>query len=123
MNVILTRSSDPHRYFEYADDELHYLSEFKSSDPRTFGSCNSPSPRLTRIATAERGFCLGPRHSLEVSQHEIARGYKLTVGVVEPLAFVVPRKVGRILRTKDASLIPFLVNRRKVSRQSGFFER
>ncbi|GHJ89738.1 hypothetical protein NliqN6_6140 [Naganishia liquefaciens] len=61
------------RYFEYADDELHYLSEFKSSDP-------------------QRGFCLGPRHSLEVSQHEIARGYKLTTGVIEPLAFIVPRK-------------------------------
>ncbi|KAJ9090660.1 hypothetical protein QFC19_009521 [Naganishia cerealis] len=61
------------RYYEYADDELHYLSEFKSSDP-------------------QRGFCLTPRHSLEVSQHEIARGYKLTTTMVEPLAFVVPRK-------------------------------
>jgi coronin-1B/1C/6 len=61
------------RYYEYADDELHYLSEFKSSDP-------------------QRGFTLAPRHSLEVSQHEIARGFKLTTGMVEPLAFVVPRK-------------------------------
>jgi len=33
-DLMLTRSNR-YRYFEYADDELFYLNEHKSSDPRT----------------------------------------------------------------------------------------
>lgn len=61
------------RYYEYESDELHYLSEYKSSEP-------------------QRGMCFLPRRALDVGQNEIARGFKLTVDKVEALGFVVPRK-------------------------------
>lgn len=34
-----------------------------------------------------------PRRCLNVSEHEIMRGFKVTTGAIEPLSFVVPRKV------------------------------
>lgn len=61
------------RFFEYADDDLFYLSEHKSSDP-------------------QRGFTLLPRHAVDVAQNEVARGFKLTTSTVEPIGFVIPRK-------------------------------
>jgi len=33
-----------------------------------------------------------PRRALDVSQNEIARGFKLAGGAIEPLSFIVPRK-------------------------------
>jgi coronin-1B/1C/6 len=45
----------------------------------------------------QRGIGFIPRRSLDVSQHEIARAFKLTtgsnrIGMIEPLSFRVPRK-------------------------------
>jgi len=61
------------RYYEYETDTLHALSEHKSTEP-------------------QRGLCFLPRRALSVSDCEIARGYKLMNTVIEPIAFVVPRK-------------------------------
>ncbi|ORX34981.1 hypothetical protein BD324DRAFT_633486 [Kockovaella imperatae] len=61
------------RYYEYENDTLHYLNEYKSSDP-------------------QRGMTFLPRRALDVGQHEIGRAFKLAGGGVEPLSFIVPRK-------------------------------
>ena len=61
------------RYYEYENDSLHSLAEYKSTDP-------------------QRGMCFLPRRSLNVSECEIARAYKVSGTTVEPLAFIVPRK-------------------------------
>ncbi|KAF5364458.1 hypothetical protein D9758_010699 [Tetrapyrgos nigripes] len=61
------------RYYEYESDSLHALAEYKSSDP-------------------QRGMCFLPRRSLNVSECEIARAYKVSGSTVEPIAFIVPRK-------------------------------
>lgn len=47
------------RYYEYKDDELHPLSEYKSSDP-------------------QRGMCFLPPRSVNVGECEIARAYKVS---------------------------------------------
>jgi coronin-1B/1C/6 len=65
------------RYYEYESDSLFPLSEHKSSDP-------------------QRGMCFLPRRALEVAECEIARGYKVTASSVEPIAFIVPRKVNLV---------------------------
>jgi coronin-1B/1C/6 len=62
------------RYYEYESDTLHALSEHKSSDP-------------------QRGMCFLPRRALNVSECEIARAYKVCANTIEPIAFIVPRKV------------------------------
>ena len=62
------------RYYEYESDSLFPLAEHKSSDP-------------------QRGMCFLPRRALEVGECEIARAYKVTASAVEPIAFIVPRKV------------------------------
>ena len=61
------------RYYEYENDNLHYLNEYKSADP-------------------QRGMTFLPRRALDVGQHEIGRAFKLASGGVEPLSFIVPRK-------------------------------
>ncbi|TDL26513.1 microtubule binding protein [Rickenella mellea] len=61
------------RYFEYESEALHSLSEYQS-----------PSP--------QRGMCFLPRRSLSVSECEIARAYKVAGTLIEPIAFVVPRR-------------------------------
>ncbi|KAF7311164.1 Coronin [Mycena kentingensis (nom. inval.)] len=61
------------RYYEYEGDSLHALSEHKSSDP-------------------QRGMCFLPRRALNVAECEIARAYKVYGHIVEPIAFIVPRK-------------------------------
>jgi coronin-1B/1C/6 len=33
-----------------------------------------------------------PRRALDVSENEVARGFKVTGNCIEPLGFVVPRK-------------------------------
>ena len=63
------------RYFEYESDSLFALSEYKSSDP-------------------QRGMCFLPRRALEVAECEIARAYKVSASAIEPIGFIVPRKVG-----------------------------
>ena len=62
------------RYFEYESDILYPLAEYKSTDP-------------------QRGMCFLPRRAVNVAECEIARAYKLTTSAVEPIAFIVPRKV------------------------------
>jgi len=61
------------RYYEYEADELHYLTEYKSSEP-------------------QRGMCWLPRRALNTADCEIARAYKVTNTLVEPISFIVPRK-------------------------------
>jgi coronin-1B/1C/6 len=61
------------RYYEFENDNLHALSEHKSSDP-------------------QRGMCFLPRRALSVSDCEIARAYKVAGSSIEPIAFIVPRK-------------------------------
>ncbi|KAI9617785.1 hypothetical protein H4Q26_012649 [Puccinia striiformis f. sp. tritici PST-130] len=58
------------RYYEYEADEL---TEYKSSEP-------------------QRGMCWLPRRALNTQDCEIARAYKVTNNLVEPISFIVPRK-------------------------------
>ena len=53
---------------------MYAIDEHKSSDP-------------------QRGMCFIPRRALSTPECEIARAYKITSGAVEPIAFIVPRKV------------------------------
>ncbi|CCM05595.1 uncharacterized protein FIBRA_07823 [Fibroporia radiculosa] len=61
------------RYYEYENDQLFGLSEYKSSDP-------------------QRGMCFLPRRALNVAECEIARAYKVAASSIEAIAFIVPRK-------------------------------
>ncbi|PKI86022.1 Crn1p [Malassezia vespertilionis] len=61
------------RYYELENDELHYLSEYKSVDPQT-------------------GMAMLPRRDLNVDENEIARVYKVTNSMIQPVSFYVPRK-------------------------------
>ncbi|KAI0364577.1 microtubule binding protein [Pilatotrama ljubarskyi] len=61
------------RYYEYENDNLFPLSEYKSSEP-------------------QRGMCFLPRRGLSVSDCEIARAYKVAASSIEAIAFIVPRK-------------------------------
>lgn len=63
------------RYFEVTpEDELFSLSEHASN-------------------VAQRGMCFLPRRALSISDCEIARAYKVYTTGVEPIAFIVPRRV------------------------------
>lgn len=62
------------RYYEYESDSLYSLAEHSTSNP-------------------QRGMCFLPRRALEVSECEIARAFKVTSAGVEPIAFIVPRRV------------------------------
>ncbi|KAL4400350.1 Coronin-like protein Crn1 [Malassezia pachydermatis] len=61
------------RYYELESDELHYLTEYKSIEPQS-------------------GMTFLPRRALNVNENEIARAYKVTSAMVQPLSFYVPRK-------------------------------
>lgn len=61
------------RYYELESDELHYLTEYKSVDPQS-------------------GMAFLPRRSLNVDENEIARMYKVTNSMIQPVSFYVPRK-------------------------------
>lgn len=63
------------RYYEWVDDEkaLHYLSEYKSSEP-------------------QRGICFLPKRACAINEVEVARAFKVTPTMVEPISFKVPRK-------------------------------
>ncbi|KAI8089305.1 uncharacterized protein BX664DRAFT_332680 [Halteromyces radiatus] len=61
------------RYYEYENDELYLLSEFKSSDP-------------------QRGMAFLPKRAVNVSECEVARAYKVGTTLIEPISFTVPRK-------------------------------
>lgn len=55
-------------------DDLLYLSEFKSNGP-------------------QRGMEFMPRRALSISDCEIARAFKVSGTAVDPISFIVPRKV------------------------------
>lgn len=61
------------RYYELESDELHYLTEYKSTDP-------------------QRGMTFLPRRDLNADDNEIARAYKLTNNLIQPISFICPRK-------------------------------
>ncbi|SAL97018.1 hypothetical protein [Absidia glauca] len=61
------------RYYEYENDELYHLSEFKSIEP-------------------QRGMAFMPKRAVNVSECEVARAYKVGTTLVEPVSFTVPRK-------------------------------
>ncbi|RUP43159.1 hypothetical protein BC936DRAFT_137538 [Jimgerdemannia flammicorona] len=61
------------RYFEFENDELFVLSEFKSSEP-------------------QRGLGFLPKRAVNVHECEIARAYKVGTSLIEPISFTVPRK-------------------------------
>jgi len=61
------------RYYEVADAEIFYLSEFKSAIP-------------------QRGLAVMPKRGVNVSENEIVKMLKLSTKMVEPISFQVPRK-------------------------------
>lgn len=61
------------RYYELESDELHYLTEYKSIEPQS-------------------GMAFLPRRALNVDENEIARAYKVTNSMIQPVSFCVPRK-------------------------------
>ncbi|PWN97572.1 DUF1900-domain-containing protein [Tilletiopsis washingtonensis] len=61
------------RYYELENDELHYLTEYKSTEP-------------------QRGLTFVPRRALNADENEIARAYKVTGNMVQPISFLVPRR-------------------------------
>jgi coronin-2 len=68
------------RYYELTPNErpyLHYLTEFQSKSP-------------------QRGLGVMPKRAVNVRDCEIYRFYKVhsTLALIEPLSFIVPRKVG-----------------------------
>ncbi|PWY99996.1 putative CRN1-a coronin [Testicularia cyperi] len=61
------------RYYELENDELHYLTEGKSSEPA-------------------RGITFIGRRFLDTDENEIAKAYKITGTTIQPVSFLVPRK-------------------------------
>jgi coronin-1B/1C/6 len=61
------------RYYELENDELHYLTESKSSEP-------------------QRGLTFVSRRFLNTDENEIAKAYKITGTTIQPVSFCVPRK-------------------------------
>ncbi|RIA98658.1 hypothetical protein C1645_749469 [Glomus cerebriforme] len=61
------------RYYEFENDELFFLSEYKSSEP-------------------QRGMAFMPKRGINVNECEIAKAYKVTSNCIEPISFVVPRR-------------------------------
>ncbi|KAJ2480405.1 Coronin-like protein crn1 [Coemansia sp. RSA 2131] len=62
------------RYYEFADDKLHFLSELQSPEP-------------------QRGLGVMPRRGVDVPRCEVMRFYKVASNsLVEPISFRVPRK-------------------------------
>ncbi|KAG5461676.1 MAG: coronin 6, isoform CRA_a, partial [Olpidium bornovanus] len=65
------------RYYEFENDDLFYLSEYKSTEP-------------------QRGMGWLPKRACNVADCEVARLYKVTNTYIEPISFTVPRKVSEI---------------------------
>lgn len=72
------KTSFENRYYEFDADSLYSLSEYKSSDP-------------------QRGIGFLPRRALNVAECEIARAFKVAGSAIEPIAFIVPRKVRQLV--------------------------
>ena len=62
------------RYFEYENDKLEYLSEYKSADP-------------------QRGIAFMPKRGISVHENEVMRAFKTVNDIyIEPISFIVPRR-------------------------------
>ncbi|KAK9321203.1 hypothetical protein V1517DRAFT_327054 [Lipomyces orientalis] len=62
------------RYFEYDNDELYPLSEYKSAEP-------------------QRGLAFMPKRGVDVHENEVVRAYKTVHDtLIEPIQFIVPRR-------------------------------
>jgi len=61
------------RYYELESDELYYLSEYKSIEPQS-------------------GMAFLPRRAVNAHENEIARAFKVTNNMIQPVSFYVPRK-------------------------------
>ena len=61
------------RYYELESDELYYLAEYKSIEPQS-------------------GMTFLPRRALNANENEIARAYKVSYSMIQPLSFYVPRR-------------------------------
>lgn len=62
------------RYYEYENDNLEYLSEYKSADP-------------------QRGIAFVPKRGVNTHENEVMRAYKtVNDNYVEPVSFIVPRR-------------------------------
>ncbi len=61
------------RYYEYIEDQIYFLTEYKSAVP-----C--------------QGMASLSKRNVDVNTNEIVRLYKATATVVEPISFKVPRK-------------------------------
>jgi len=63
------------RYYELVDDatQIYYLSEFKSNTP-------------------QRGLCMLPKRAVNTADCEIVKMLKVSVKMIEPISFQVPRK-------------------------------
>ncbi|KAI8148473.1 hypothetical protein BJV82DRAFT_592242 [Fennellomyces sp. T-0311] len=61
------------RYYEYENDELYHLSDFRDME-------------------TQKGLAFMPKRALNVNECEIARAYKITTNLIEPISFKVPRK-------------------------------
>ncbi|KAK9369672.1 hypothetical protein V1509DRAFT_618765 [Lipomyces kononenkoae] len=62
------------RYFEYDNDELYPLSEYKSAEP-------------------QRGLAFMPKRGISVHDNEVVRAYKTVYdSLIEPIQFIVPRR-------------------------------
>ncbi|KAJ1511050.1 Coronin-like protein crn1 [Coelomomyces lativittatus] len=86
------------RYFEYNDNQLYLLSEFKSSDP-------------------QRGIGFLPKRACRVGDCEIARAYKVHPTMIEPISFTVPRKADGF----QADLFPDCVGDQSALTADAFF--
>lgn len=62
------------RYYEFENDELYHINDH-------------------REAEAQKGIAFMPKRALNVNECEIARAYKVTNSLIEPISFTVPRKV------------------------------
>lgn len=79
---------------------MHALAEYKSSEP-------------------QRGMCFLPRRALSVSDCEIARAYKVHASSIEPIAFIVPRRVRSTLSpSPETTLISFFSLRLTLSNRT-----
>jgi hypothetical protein len=76
------------RYFEYESDDLFLLSEYKSTEP-------------------QRGIAFMPKYALNAHDCEVARAFKVTSNLIEPISFIVPRRVSII--TNNNNIITLLI--------------
>ncbi|WFD44195.1 Coronin-like protein crn1 [Malassezia psittaci] len=88
------------RYYELESDQLHYLTEYKSVEPQS-------------------GMAFLPRRSLNVDENEIARMYKVTNNLVQPVSFYVPRRADSF----QADIFPSAPSDKPAMKAIDFFDK